>query len=287
MKGPIKKNILIVIIIIALMFSLSVPISLIFFKPTHNVEENEEEKLTESLYEIFEGVYSKEEIDSMSKEEKEDLLKAPNQIDLSDNSNKDSEKDKKDVDRTIIDNFYNQVVAYSEIADFNTVTDIIKLFKSEYNLDYASKTKIDSIDYDITSIVSTITVDESQRGRILKNLKNPELMLIGTLLSSEKSRRDVITDNLSLSPIFDGKITILNTTKLLAVDTSDERISYMKSNNDLAESIYKIDFEVEGNKLTAYIIETSAKTLEFYGIYTPEGESNYFKTIEFWESLDS
>lgn len=285
MKCPTNKKFLIFFIAIALISSLSVPILVIFFKPTSKADDNSEKELTENLYEIFDGVYSKEEIDNMSKEEKEDLLKAPNQIDISDNSN--SNNDKKELGETDIDNFYNQIISYSETADFTTAIDKIKQFKSEYNLNYGSKVKIDNIEYDITSIVSTITVDESQRGKILKNIKNPELMLIGTLLSTEKSRRDVITDNLSLSPIFDGKITILNITKLSASDTVDEKISYIKSNNDLAESVYKIDFQVESYKLTAYIMETSAKTLEFYGIYTPEGESNYFQTIDFWKSIDN
>ena len=284
MKGSFKRNVLIIGIIITLIFSISIPIFIIFFNPKNNSGVKSESDLNNELYQIFEGVYSKEDINSMSKEQKEDLLKASNDIDENTDT-KDTKK--KPIEGIEVDNFNSEIIGYSEKADFTTAIDEIKEFKESYSLNNINKKKIDNLEFDITSIIATLTVDESQRGKIIKNLKTPELLLLGTLFSSEKSRRDIITDKLSLSPIFDGQANILNIDKVLANDTNDNKVIFIKSNNDIAESVYKIDFAIENNKLTAYIIETSADTLELYGIYTPEGETNYYQTIEFWESIDS
>lgn len=134
--------------------------------------------------------------------------------------------------------------------------------------------------------------------QVLSNIKDSQMLLYGILLSPEESRRDIIKDKVSLSPILANKKIRVNSVKsgsLVSSQNSAEfkddyrfkEIARYLTEGDFI--IYKFDFTIDGNNLVAYSYKDilESKTT-FYGIYYPPlSNCNDYLTIMDWINMDN
>lgn len=126
---------------------------------------------------------------------------------------------------------------------------------------------------------------------VLKNIKDPQMLLYGTLLSKEDYRRDIFVDIFSLSPVLIEKhvrvdsifSTSMSSIYNLDKDKKDSKFNemaqYLNGGNYI---FYKIGFTIDNNNLTAYIYKNiDDLTLSFYGIYSNNSSAPYLKVYDY------
>lgn len=131
----------------------------------------------------------------------------------------------------------------------------------------------------------------------LASIKDPQMLLYGTLLSEEKYRRDTLTDIFSLSPILIKKhvrvdsifSTSMSSIYNLDKDKKDSKFNemaqYLNGGNYI---FYKIGFTIDNNNLTAYIYKNiDDLTLSFYGIYSNSDYNPYSRVYDFIQMENS
>lgn len=178
-----------------------------------------------------------------------------------------------------------QLKAYAEKADYQAIIDTINEKRRSYKFTESYNLNIASIFHDAQIMMALKDYDYIKQGEVAKSMLNPEMLVSGTLMLEEKSRRGVITDKDSLSPIFSGTVKIIEH-EIITEDSEEGIIGRIFNLCIGATCIHKITFEIENKQLIAYVAEYSDKTLEFYGMYAPDGVETYYQPISFWEQIE-
>lgn len=145
--------------------------------------------------------------------------------------------------------------------------------------------------YYLKMIINDNSTDSFKIQQILSNIKDPQMLLYGTLLTKEKYRRDTIIDKMSLSPILLKKqvnVTSRFSTSMGSISTLtndkkdirfDEMAQYLKEGSYI---FYRLEFYIDNNLLTAYIYKnTNDFKLSFYGIYSKHESDIYLTVYDF------
>lgn len=278
-----KKNLLIIVGIV-IIAGISTSLYLVGKNKNTNAEKMDnisEKEVNETLKSLTE--FSDEQIESLSKKEKEQFLTGDGYEAYVgtykiENDNKEYPEDQSPT-------LEKQLKDYAEKADYKVIIDTINEKRRAYKFTENYNLNIASIFHDAEIMMALKNYDYIKQGEVARSMLNPEMMVSGTLMLEEKSRRGVITDKDSLSPIFDGSVKIKE--HEIIFDEPDDGIIKRIYNLCIgATCVHKITFEIEKNELIAYIVEYSNKTLEFYGIYAPDGIETYYQPISFWEKID-
>lgn len=124
--------------------------------------------------------------------------------------------------------------------------------------------------------------ENKQIRELIKNLQDVENFFVSVMWLDRQEREYLIYMDDSINPVFNGGIKITNKQK---VDKNEEidldRVDVRYSN---IEDIIKIEFEIEGNDLIAYIVKTE-KGLGFYKITEKNKGSTRYYTIDEWEEI--
>lgn len=227
---------------------------------------------------------SEEEIEKLSKDEREAYLKGDGK-DYEDGQYKISGKDKQEFPQDDSDRFAKELILNAQVANYEKIINAVKDKMENYKFTEGKNLDISSIYYDASVMMTSLTVPEIQKGKVVKDMKNPEMMVIGTIMLPEKSRRDVIYDFESLTPIAEGEVKVLGH-ELLEIDSEDAYVQSISNVLVGVARVHKVEFSVEGNNLYAYIAEYKNATLQFYGIYSPKDKAYNYKTISFWKEMD-
>ncbi|ADO59527.1 hypothetical protein [Paenibacillus polymyxa] len=116
---------------------------------------------------------------------------------------------------------------------------------------------------------------------ILSMIKDPENALLGTLALNDRYRAEIILEQDSLNPIFDGGVRILQLSKETEGKIFEDVFNMYKS----AKTLYKIDFEIEGHHLVGYVIQFADGTSKLYSILPADGAKPPYKSIREWQKI--
>lgn len=281
-----KKNKLVFALLgIGIAVGIGLSLWTILKSPTETIETQKEKQESIELNKQVEEVsgMEKEEIENLTEDEKESIAYGEAKS-YSDGKYR-LQNGKKEYPELDSRNLLKTLTEYAQVASYDKIIDEMKGKVEEYNFTEGTNLRIASIYHDASLMITTLTVPEFQAGKIAKGMKDPEMMVIGTLMLPESPRREVISDKHSLSPIFEGSVKIKNH-EVLRGDTTESNAVRAFNATVGAEFVHKIEFEIEGNNLYAYVLELRNATLEFYGIYAPEGKAYHYQDIEFWEQID-
>ncbi|MFJ8531222.1 hypothetical protein [Bacillus sp. NPDC094106] len=229
---------------------------------------------------------SKEEISKMTEKEKKDMVGGDGANYESNLMKVGQNRGKEEYPEDKAKALEKELIQLSSSASYDKVLKKVKEELGDYQFTTGINTKIASIYYDASIMMSTLTAPDFQKGKIAKNMRHPEMMVIGTIMLPEKERRDVIHDFDSLSPIVNGDVKILNH-EVLRGESNDPMLKTIQNTMVGAERVHKIEFEIEKkNNLIAYVIEYNNATLEYYGMYAPKDKTYHYKTIRFFKDMD-
>jgi hypothetical protein len=116
---------------------------------------------------------------------------------------------------------------------------------------------------------------------ILNSIKDPENALLGALVLDDRYRAEIIIEQDSLNPIFDGGVRIL---KQSEVTEGDIFVNVNNMYKD-AKTLHKIDFEIEGYHLVGYVIEFENGYSKLYTILPVDGSNPPYKSIREWQKI--
>lgn len=167
---------------------------------------------------------------------------------------------------------------------YNTVQDIV----NEYNLDTEEGRTIEKIYYDTNIVRNLKNLDYDQYPQAFEGFLDPQDLLVAVLHIPEKSRRDIIINRQSLSPIFNGIVTLQgisgnsNKDEDMQKKLKDIQVDYFD-----AIQLIKIDFMVEGNPLEGYVVRDYDNKLKLYSIEPKEGTTSLYLTVQGYIDLDN
>lgn len=282
-KNKIMSIIVIFIICIITSF-------LLIFK-NMNIKEQEVTKTEteQNIQSIIDQSISDEDKSVLSLEEQMSLAmgdfmnKYENSLKIGDETNKECPKEESNV-------LYKNLIKKAESADYNAILNEIEEKAKHYKFHEEYNWKIGNLYYDATLMIATLDAPVENRGQMVKNMKDPVMFMIGTLLLPEESRRSVILDKESLSPIFDGSVIIKKHQEVEVKEDEEFEDSFMDiilTETFSVNKIHKFYFEVEQNPLISYVVEHEDGTLEFYTIKQDGNYVCHYKTISYWLKLDS
>ena len=284
------KNDKIKIIGVVSVFILCIIGSFFLMFKTMNLKEKDvsKTKTEQDMQDIVDEVIDDEDKAILSKEEQLGLVmgdfmsKYENSLKLGQETNPEyPEKDSQ--------LFYNELIKKAETAEFNTILTMIEEKASKYKFHEEYNWKIGNLYYDATLMTATLDAPTENKGLMVKNMKDPTMLMIGTLLLPEESRRTVIGDLESLTPIFDGAVVVKNH-EVVEVNEEeefeDDFMDIILTETFSVSKIHKYNFEVELNPLIAYIVEHEDGTLEFFTIKQDGDYECFYKTISYWLKID-
>lgn len=284
------------IILASIAFLLLMGSSMFFFFKTLNAGKNNETPKTEEQQKIdeeIENAINKNE--SLTDKEKEELTTEEKEsIALGEEyANKQGvltlgESHKKEYGETESNALYKQLIILSQRASYIDIVNRVDELLNKYKFTEEYNWKICNVYLDANVMINVKSNTlEGQPGYMVSNLKDPYMLLTGTLMLPEKERRAVIKEYSSLSPIFEGEV-VIKETKILTHETKDKDAQgkmIIEKESSLKE-LYKIKFEVEKNPLIAYICKYSNGAISFKMIVA-DGEYDYpYKPISYWMNLD-
>lgn len=140
--------------------------------------------------------------------------------------------------------------------------------------------------------ISNNTEDSFKIQQVLSNIKDPQMLLYGSLLTEEKYRRNTFIDKFSLSPILVKKqvtFSSIFSTSMLSISTIDNDNSKDSHFREMAQYVndgnyifYRIKFYIDNNPLTAYMYKNASDLkLTFYGVYSDDKNSPYLRVYDF------
>lgn len=180
-------------------------------------------------------------------------------------------------------------------GNFKSIVDDFNNKKGEYYFSKFYNKELITIyndAYYLNMIINNNQITNDRITETLKNIKDPQMLLYGTLFSPEEPRREVFEDKLSLSPIITTSSNIrVNTTTsgyIASAKTStsmknDERFTEVANFiGDSSSTIYKINFTVYDTELNAYLYKNlNQQKTYLYGIYAPKGsDDSNFLTVQ-------
>lgn len=195
--------------------------------------------------------------------------------------------------KEVSDTIYKNYCILAQTADFKTIISNIEEEKKRYKFYEDYNWKIGDIYLDSNVILSTQDDDisNSQKSYMIKNLKDPNMLLIGALMMPEKAKRTIFPDANSLAPIFSGGVSIKDTEIIKMKDIKDVqnikdftlRTIVEKDESDII-SVHKISFQIEGHSLVGYLMEYDSGSYSLYSIQKDESAKNDnipYKTIAY------
>ena len=190
--------------------------------------------------------------------------------------------DKEEYPKEKSDYFYKQLISMAQKADYLNITKEIEEQMETYKFHEEYNWKIGSVYYDSTVMLGVLTAPVEGQGQMVKNMKDPIMLTIGTLMIPEKSRRDVILNEESLSPIFEGAVKISN---YEVASDDDKYVDEIYDNAGSVKTILKIDFSVEDIPLHAYVYITDSGKCNLFKITADDTTKHPFRTISYWKSV--
>lgn len=194
--------------------------------------------------------------------------------------------------------FKEKLMAYAEAGDIDAIIDEVEKRLGTYRFSSEGNLEIAGIYGDASFMKGLVGKKESEMRKAVPGaFKTPEMMAIMTLYLPESARRDVIRDDLSLTPLADGPWKVLDHRYIKNEKEADEDESY--DDNGVATSMFNIldglhqIHVVEMNReldpdvhVRAYIGELANGKLVLYGYYIPDGTVHYYQNIQYFEKID-
>lgn len=188
--------------------------------------------------------------------------------------------------------FYTSLIELSERANYEKILTEIDSKLATYKFHESYNWKIGNVYYDASLMLETLNMEEDGKANLVKTMKDPTMMLIGTLMIPEVSRRDVINDLNSLSPVFNGIVDIFSHEEILIdenMSMEDEMIANIISKCFSAKSVHVYEFQIEGYALKGYVVEYINGANEVFTIQLDGTEGNNancpYKSIAYWIDL--
>lgn len=185
-------------------------------------------------------------------------------------------------------------------GDFKSIVTDFEDKKLEYSFSEVHNKDLITI-YNDAYYLNTVINENSQRNdylttQVLSNIKDPQMLLYGILLSPEESRRDTIKDKVSISPMLVNNSIRINSVESGSLESASNSAKF-KNDYRFKEVarylyegdyiIYKFDFTIDGNNLLAYAFKNiSDSTTGFYGIYAPPGVTNNYEYLTVYEWIE-
>lgn len=188
------------------------------------------------------------------------------------------------------DRFYKDLLSKAQSSQFNEIITMIDEKAYTYKFHEEYNWKIGDLYYDSMVLIASLEAPIEGKGHMIKNLKDPNMLVIGTLLIPEESRRAVISSKESLSPIFSGNVKLRNNEVIEIMDAEKNEDVYLREcyNNTLGVyRIHKITLEIEQKSLNAYILEFEDGSYEFYTLQKDGDYECSYRTIQYWLDIDS
>lgn len=229
---------------------------------------------------------TEEELEEMSQEDKNNFILGES-IGQSENAIKLGNKNSPEYGKEMSNSLYQQLLQLAQSASYIDIVNRVDEVSKKYKLTEDYNWKIGDIYLDATVMISAKDSEKGQMGYMVSNLKDPYMLLIGTLMLPERERREVIKETGSLSPIFEGVVSVGETTIITHEDKeSDINASLIFKSESSVKELYKIKFQLEGNPLVAYIIRYNNGRIAFKTINLDGDYPNGYKTISYWMNLD-
>lgn len=194
------------------------------------------------------------------------------------------EENKKEYPKEKSDDFYKQLLYMAQKADYLRITQTVEEEMKTYKFHEEYNWKIGNVYYDSTIMLGVLTAPIEGQGEMVKNMKDPVMLTIGTLMIPEKSRRSVILNEESLSPIFEGAVSISDS-KEVTEDMGDKYVIEIYNNAGSVKTVLKIDFSVENTPLHAYVYITDSGKPSLFKIVADEDVQHPFRTISYWKEI--
>lgn len=248
-----------------------------------------ETKTEEEMKKIVNEMLNSDDDNVLSDEDKYALVfgefmnRYENSLKLGKETNKEYPKEKSDV-------FYNNLIKKAETAEYTDILQEIESKAHSYKFHEEYNWKIGNLYYDATLMNEVINTENENKGQMVKNMKDPTMLLIGTMFLPEEARRVVISDLDSLSPIFDGAVSIKKHEEKEVKEDEDFEDDFMNiilTESFSVEKIHRFEFEVENTSLLAYIVEHEDGSLEFYTIKQNGNYECHYKSIRYWIEIDN
>lgn len=232
--------------------------------------------------------FTEEEKEELSKEEKEGIIYGEELGDknsvltLGDVNNKEYSKELSNV-------LYKDLITLAQRASYVDIISKIDELKERYKFTEDYNWKICNIYLDANVMVNIKNNDvDGQKGYMVSSLKDPYMLLISTLMLPEKERREVIRETSSLSPMFEGEVTI-GETKIYTNENKEEDVqAKIIIDNELSlKELYQIRFSIEGNPLIGYVVKYSNGAIALKTIVSDGEYEHPYKPISYWMNLDN
>lgn len=191
-----------------------------------------------------------------------------------------------------------QLLDLAEDGDVDKLVKRVQSLLPEYRFSEGMNLDIAGIYSDANVLLEAMKLPEKKQGAFMKgSIKTPEMLVLTTLFIGEEPRRSVIKDSRSLTPLFDGYVTIVGDTLIKDKKTADKDTVYrdrgvatnMFSTIDGLKSIHKIEFYSNNEKdirMFAYVAQDAVGVLTLEGIYIPDETKHYYQDINYFKELD-
>lgn len=194
--------------------------------------------------------------------------------------------------------FKEKLLEYAEDGEVDSMLIEMEKKLDSYRFSEGVNLEIAGLYYDASFTKELIGKTEDEMRKIVPNTyKTPEMLALMPLFLPETARRDVIRDNLSLTPLTEGDWDISSYRYISSVEEADEDEVY--ADNGLATSMFNVvdglhqihviemSRDEEPDVLVrAYIAELANGQLQLYGYYIPDDITHYYQTVAFFEELD-
>lgn len=173
-------------------------------------------------------------------------------------------------------------------ADWNSAYKTVQNVINEYNVDTEEGRTIEKIYYDTNIVRNLKNLDYDQYPQAFEGFLDPQDLLVAVLHIPEKARRDIIINRQSLSPIFNGIVTLQGVSGNSNKDEDmQKKLKEIQVDYFDATQLIKIDFMVDGNSLEGYVVRDFDNKLKLYSIEPKEGTTSLYLTVQGYIDLDN
>lgn len=182
-----------------------------------------------------------------------------------------------------------ELKSYSRSVNYEKIVDTVAPLLKKYKFTKGYNNKICNMYNDANLMLSTKSASDLQKGMIAKAMRDSEMKVVGSLMLPEYSRRTLIKDKQSLSPIITGKAIVISEKTIdldnkKNIDKEDkEKVNEIIENCDDLLSLEKIVLQLDTQYIVnAYVVKNIDDTVDIYGMYSNDKNIPY-KTVAFWE----
>lgn len=195
--------------------------------------------------------------------------------------------------------FKEKLLSMVEAGELDMLTREVESKLESFRFSEGVNLEIAGLYYDATLTQSLIGKTEAEMRKMLPNAyKTPEMLALMTLYLPEYARRDMIHDNMSLTPLTDGPFNFYGTRYIDNREDADEDEVYQEygvaiSMFNVIDGLHQIHVvsvtrqEEPEVVMNAYIAELANGQLQLYGYYIEDDVTHYYQTIEFFKELDA